>query len=133
MSKYEEQFEKETQQTLGCTNEYIDWLESHLSQAEEKIKQNEWISIEDQLPKHDKPVLAFYKDNDKDKIIRAKYIERWKEFSIGEDCYDEYSEELDEYYLKKGWYECLENWDEYESFFISKSITHWMLLPESPK
>ena len=38
MSKYEEQFQKETQQTLGCTNEYIDWLEQRLEKAEEKIK-----------------------------------------------------------------------------------------------
>jgi archaellum component FlaC len=45
MSKYEEQFEKETGQTLGCTNEYIDWLEERLQKSEDTIRDIKIIMI----------------------------------------------------------------------------------------
>jgi hypothetical protein len=44
------------------------------------------------------------------------------------------SEEKDNYYVPEGWYEQLENWNEYGSLpVIEGDITHWIPLPDSPE
>jgi hypothetical protein len=44
---------------------------------------------------------------------------------------DEYDEATDTYYLKEGWLELIENWDEFSSvYFDSRNIvTGWMPAP----
>ena len=37
------------------------------------------------------------------------------------------------FYLPEGFYERINNWDEYSSIVISDSVTHWMPMPEPPK
>ena len=45
----------------------------------------------------------------------------------------EYDEAGDRYFLPEGWYECIENWDDYSSVHMSKvEPTHWMPLPPAP-
>lgn len=53
--------------------------------------------------------------------------------SADDDIAYDYNEEEDEYYLKEGWYECINNWDEYSSIVIGDFVTHWQNLPEPPK
>ena len=98
---------------------------------------SEWISVEDKLPQHGKYVLATYTNAlGKHRIIVGCHYERWKEECGGEDdeqCY-EHSEEKDEYYLKEGWYEQQDNWDDYSSISVYQGVvTHWMPLPSPPK
>jgi len=46
----------------------------------------------------------------------------------------EYDEANDRYCLPEGWYECIENWDDYSSVHMSGvEPTHWMPLPPAPK
>ena len=45
----------------------------------------------------------------------------------------EYDEETDEYYLTEGYYEIIENWDDYSSIVIEDFVTHWKPLPEQPE
>lgn len=45
----------------------------------------------------------------------------------------EYDEVGDRYFLPEGWYECIENWDDYSSVHMSGvEPTHWMPLPPAP-
>jgi hypothetical protein len=93
-----------------------------------------WIPVDFRLPAHNTNVLATYKNSHgKRRVIVAHYLERWKEESFSDENNDEYSEELDIYYLKEGWYENLENWD-YSSVVVSEGeVSHWMPLPEWPE
>ena len=42
-----------------------------------------------------------------------------------------YSEEADEFYLKEGCYEVIQNWGDYCSIAICDSVTHWQPLPKT--
>ena len=95
---------------------------------------SEWISVEDELPTS-KNVLVHYKNSlGRYRIVKAFYAPQSTIESNSEsDAYDEYDEEKDTYYLKQGWYECIDNWEEWSSIFIHEGeITHWMPLPEPP-
>lgn len=109
-----------------------------LRQAIEQAEKQEpvaWIKVSDELPKCGKPVLGCYKDTyEKLWIVRAKWIPKHTEESYGDDdFFVEYDEATDTYYLPEGWYECINNWDDYSSVKIYEGeITHWMMLPTAP-
>lgn len=68
-------------------------------------------------------------------ICDGQYIAKHAE-TVGytaDDIATEYDEETDEFYLPEGFYERINNWDEYSSVVISDSVTHWMPMPEPPK
>ena len=103
-------------------------------------READWISVNDKLPESGKHVLVSCEvrrlDGFKKRYLCiAFYAEPHKisEHYPEEDyCYD-YDEEQDEYYLKEGWYEVIQNWDEYSSVVIEDFVTHWQALPEPPK
>lgn len=68
-------------------------------------------------------------------ICDGQYIAKHTETVgyIADDIATEYDEETDEFYLPEGFYERINNWDEYSSVVISDSVTHWMPMPEPPK
>jgi hypothetical protein len=85
------------------------------------------------MPESGQIVLACYK-NDAGKVrrIRAQWVKaKTIESGWESDC-GEYDEETGCYYDPEGWYECIDNWDEYTSVFVSATITHWMPLPPAP-
>jgi len=47
--------------------------------------------------------------------------------------YGEYDETTDTYYWAAGWYECIDNWDDYSHVAVSEgAVTHWMQMPDAP-
>ena len=100
----------------------IEFVEDHVDRS--------WKPIET-APKG-RDILVHYKNCfDKSRIVIARYIEKYTEES--DNDYAEYSEEHDNYFTPEGWYEQIENWDEYSGLLITDAITHWMSLPTEPK
>jgi hypothetical protein len=103
-------------------------------------KQSEWISVEERLPESGVHCILCC-DMKRIDGTHSQYVcdgyfaERWKIIAhyVDDDCATEYNEIEDEYYLKKGWYEVIKNWDDYNSIVIDDTVTHWMPLPEPPK
>ena len=85
---------------------------------------------------HGKPVLVYYKNAlGNGRIVKARYIERFTEESCGEDCIgiDEFSEEHDASFYLEGWWEMMDNWEEYGFLQIHQGEpTHWHPLPDPP-
>ena len=105
-----------------------------------QVKQSEWISVEERLPESGVSCLLCcdvkrYDGTHKQYICDGFHAERFKEecHFADDECVVEYNEETDEYYLHEGWYENINNWDEYSSIAIDDIVTHWMPLPEAPK
>lgn len=93
-----------------------------------------WISVSEQLPKTGAPVLACYKNSHgKFSRVRAKFIPAKTEEAGSDDEFFEYDEETDAYYLPEGWYECINNWDDYTAVAIYEGkVEYWMELPPAP-
>jgi len=89
--------------------------------------------VEDGLPDTEKHVFAYYRNalNKKRRVI-AKLIGQFESESTDdlEDC--EYSEEDDKYYVIPGWYEVIDNWDDFSCVRITEDVTHWQELPPWP-
>ena len=92
---------------------------------------SEWMSIET-APKG-KPVLVHYKNAlNRGRTVKAYYVDRFTEESSPDSENDEYNEADDTYYTLPGWYEMIDNWDDYSAVAINSDPTHWMPLPPPP-
>lgn len=105
------------------TEEYIEWLEAQLT----------WRPASE-LPEEGQIVIATYLNSyGKRRRVRAVYIRQYEEEEGSEDddlCV-EYCEEQDEWYLKEGWYELIDNWDTYSSVAIVEgTVDHWLPMPK---
>ena len=99
----------------------------------------QWISVEDRLPDSGLCVLAYYTNSHgKGRRIRAEYVApksrevEWEYADPDTQCV-EHDEESDSFYLTAGWYELIDNWEEYTSIAVVEGeVTHWMPLPAAP-
>lgn len=93
-----------------------------------------WTSVKDAMPQSGVTVLAYYKNrNGFERRIRAKWTATKTEEANAEYDWGEYDEETDTYWTPGGWYECIDNWDEFSSVMVSEGeITHWMPMPAAP-
>lgn len=105
--------------------------------TKEAIEQSyalQWISVNDRLPEKCGWVLCI---TSKGHAFAGKYtkgheIEYWDDNYDGE--YDEVEDKNGTLYLKPGWYECEEQVkSDYDGYWISRTVTHWMPLPEPPQ
>ena len=84
-----------------------------------------------------KAVLIHYKNRlGNSRVIRARYIQRFTEEAVNDDGegVDEYDEANDRYTYMEGWWEMLDNWDDYAFVMVNEGQpTHWMPLPEPPE
>jgi hypothetical protein len=106
--------------------------DANLSAVREARNEAQWISVEAQLP--EKECLAVYvTPRGKQRMIRAKYVRKFQIEAQGDDCETDYNEDDDTFYIKAGWLECIDNWGEYSSCYVTEGfVTHWQPLPEFP-
>lgn len=97
------------------------------------LAEREWRTI-DTAPSL-KAVLVHYPNAlGNSRIVKAKFIPRYTVESSGdEEGVDEYHEDSDKFTYIEGWWELIDNWDEYNFVFIDENKpTHWMPLPAVP-
>lgn len=116
----------------GCRCKY----NTYAQPASEQQAAAGWVSVADRLPESGKTVLATYQNRlGKLRRIRAQYIgPKTREHYTDYDELDgEYDETTDTYYWAAGWYECIDNWDDYSHVAVSEgAVTHWMQMPDAP-
>jgi hypothetical protein len=94
-----------------------------------------WTPVAEALPKSGVKVLACYRNRLGNlRRIRAMWIAaKTEEADSDAEACIEYDEAADTYYVTEGWYECIDNWDDYSSVAVTEGeVTHWMPLPQPP-
>ena len=96
-----------------------------------------WVSINDGYPDVGKPVFVYYTNKlGKGRTVKAFWAKKFTIEDMGDyrDMVGDYDEERDMYYLQEGWWEMVDNWDEWSHVEIDQGEpTHWMPLPEPPE
>lgn len=101
--------------------------------------QNEWVSVEERLPKAEKEVRLFcitsngYKYQCQGFYVPPGMHRDDSDYSWDWECCEQYDEDSGDYFVNPGWYESVHNWDEYSAFGIADKVTHWMPLPAPPE
>jgi hypothetical protein len=94
------------------------------------------VAVSERLPEPGKKVIAYYLNAlGNSRTILAEWVPAKTKADDGltDDDFAEYDEESDEYYWPEGWYEVIENWDDYGAVFVNEGeITHWRPLPPGP-
>ena len=94
-----------------------------------------WIPVSERLPESGERVLACCRvkwlgGGGRTYVCAAFHSAPKTETCVSSDDIDmEYDEETDEYYLPEGWWEVINNWDDYSFVAIGDFVTHWMPLP----
>lgn len=96
---------------------------------------NKWFPI-NTAPKN-RPVLVHYKNtHGVDKVIKAKYIPKLTEEFYGDEYEDNdyFDEDRGVWYLPEGWYEMIDNSDEFCYWVLDRhhKPDFWMNLPKPP-
>jgi hypothetical protein len=94
------------------------------------------VAVAEGLPEAGQKVIAYYLNAlGNRRTILAEWVpakSRTDDCLVQDDS-TEYDEETDEYYWPEGWYESIENWDDYGAVFVNEGvITHWQPLPAGP-
>lgn len=105
-------------------------------------QETEWISVKDEdgLPKNEQEVLIYCNRDGFKFVCPAIYEDGtmltqnscWNWYDIEE--YGTYSEENDDYFVRKGWWENRQfTPDDVYNCPVDCEVTHWMPLPKPPK
>lgn len=120
---------------LGKVRKALQAAESRLDEA----KRYEWVSVKQRLPEKEQEVLLLCQTNRGYKYqcigfyIPEGTFRDDTDIDWDEEVCDEYDEERGDYLVNSGWYEAVNNWDEYRAIWIADKVTHWMPLPEPPE
>jgi len=78
-----------------------------------------WVPVIQQMPESGRTVLAYYTNGTgKARRIRAAWIAAKSSEASLESEISEYDEEADCYYDPEGWYEQIDNWDDYSAVAV---------------
>ncbi len=117
----------------------VDALESALSRVSSSradVESAKWVPVSARLPEAGLMVLAFYVNGaGKPRRIRAKYIadRTCESTDFDGDIGAVYDEASDTYYWPAGWYEQIDNLDDYSAVAVCEGeVTHWMPMPDGP-
>lgn len=124
--------ENSTDEEFNQMNEALAILDAAL--AAEPKQPVVWTSIKDAMPQSGATVLACYRNSHGNlRRIRAKWTSAKTVESNSEFEWGDYDEATDAYWTPEGWYECIDNWDEFSSIAVGEGeVTHWMPLPLAP-
>jgi hypothetical protein len=92
------------------------------------------VSVAERLPKPGRKVLAHYLNAlGKPRTIIAEWVPAKTREDSSEGDLGEYDDETDLFYWPEGWYEQIENWDDFTALLVDEGeITHWQPLPRGP-
>lgn len=116
----------------------VDMLEKLAAEKDEK--KPEWISVKDGPPKNEQEVFIYCNRGGFKFVCPAIYEDgtmltqnsRWNWNDL--EVYGTYSEENDDYFVPKGWWENRQfTPDDVYNCPVDCEVTHWMPLPEPPK
>ena len=93
-----------------------------------------WVPTAERMPASGVTVLACYRNSLGNwRLIRAQWVKAKNVEANPESEIGEYDEETDTYYDPEGWYEAIDNWDDYTHVAVYQGeVTHWMPLPPPP-
>ena len=94
-----------------------------------------WTPVFESRPASGQIVLAFYLDAwGKGRIIRAKWCLPKMHESGSDSDIAEYDEETDKFWDPEGWYECMDNWDQFRTIMVHEGeVSYWMTMPAPPE
>ena len=94
-----------------------------------------WVPVTERMPDKGVTVLACYTNRaGRVRRIRACWIAAKSEEADSECEFGEYDEAADCYWTPEGWYERIDNWDDYSSVAVCEgNVSHWMPLPPAPE
>jgi hypothetical protein len=93
------------------------------------------VLVAERLPEPGKKVLAHYLNAlGKPRTIIAEWVPAKTREDSPDGDLGEYDDETDLFYWPEGWYEQIENWDDFAALLVSEGeITHWQPLPVVPE
>lgn len=94
-----------------------------------------WTPVTESLPPTGKPVLVCYRNSHGNlRRVRACWIAENTQIADDDSESSVYNEQDDMFYDPPGWYEQMDNWDEYSGIVIHEGTpSHWCDLPEAPE
>jgi hypothetical protein len=132
---------------MESNNNYDDYVKRKNADMLERLaaerdakKPDEWSSVKDGPPKNEQEVLIYCNRGGFRFVCPAIYEDgtmltqdsKWNWCDIEE--YGTYSEENDDYFVPKGWWENRQfTPDDVYNCPVDCEVTHWMPLPEPPK
>lgn len=113
----------------------IDWRFEAAAEIERLRAATQWRPIETAPKDGSRLLLAYQNSHQKWRRVIAFYAPKLS-VEANDDGSDwcEYDEATGRYFLPEGWYECIDNWDDYSYVHIGENTpSHWMPLPPAPK
>jgi hypothetical protein len=106
---------------------------SSLKLENDKLKEQLRWRPASELPDEDQVIATYRNGYGKRRRVVAVYIRQYEEEAgVDDESCVEYCEEKDEWYLKEGWYELIDNWDYSLAAIVEGVVDYWMPMPPAP-